>query len=216
MSRSAPWAWVYAMRSAGEHVVMSETVDPLLDGRNETPLQRCDRNLVELLQEVRVVQTGVQVLFAFLLMAPLSARFPQLDQVQRFEYFVTLLASGAAAVLLMGPTAHHRILFRCGDKEHLVMVANRYTLIGLACVGVAMIGALLFVTGMLFPVGVALATSTCAALLVSWCWAIAPLLRRRQVARLAAATAGAVVPMRVRGRTPSPRRSGTDATALDR
>src|SRR3954465_14976598 len=99
---------------------MSEHVDPLLEGRNETPLQRCDRNLVELLQEVRVVQTGVQVLFAFLLMAPLSARFPQLDEIQRIEYFVTLAASGVAAVLLMTPTAHHRILFRCGDKEHLV------------------------------------------------------------------------------------------------
>jgi hypothetical protein len=104
---------------------MSEVSDPLLEGRNETPLQRCDRNLVELLQEVRVIQTGVQVLFAFLLMAPLSARFPQLTGAQRVEYFVTLLASGAAAVLLMAPTAHHRILFRCGDKDHLVKVANR-------------------------------------------------------------------------------------------
>src|SRR5213078_4101993 len=102
---------------------MADAIDPLLEGRNETPLQRCDRNLVELLQEVRVVQTSVQVLFAFLLMAPLSARFPQLAHVQRLEYFVTLLAAGAAAVLFMAPTAHHRLLFRCGDKEHLVMVA---------------------------------------------------------------------------------------------
>jgi uncharacterized protein DUF6328 len=175
---------------------MSEELDPLLEGRNETPLQRCDRNLVELLQEVRVVQTGVQVLFAFLLMAPLSARFPQLAQAQRVEYFVTLLASGAAAVLLMAPTAHHRILFRCGDKDHLVKVANRYTMAGLAFVGLAMLGALLFVAGMLFPGGIALATSTSAALLVSWCWVIAPLLRRRRVARLPSATADAVVPMR--------------------
>src|SRR4051794_3185417 len=93
--------------------------DPLLAGRNETPLQRCDRNLVELLQEVRVVQTGVQVLFAFLLMAPLSARFPQLSSLLRAEYFITMLAAGGAAVLLMAPTAYHRLLFRCGDKEHL-------------------------------------------------------------------------------------------------
>src|SRR4051812_15930196 len=137
---------------------MSEATDPLLEGRNETPLQRCDRNLVELLQEVRVIQTGVQVLFAFLLMAPLSARFPQLTGAQRIEYFVTLLGAGAATVLLMAPTAHHRILFRCGDKAHLIRVANRYTLAGLACVGLAMLGALLFVSTMLFKGGVALAT----------------------------------------------------------
>jgi hypothetical protein len=175
---------------------MSEAADPLLEGRDETPLQRCDRNLVELLQEVRVIQTGVQVLFAFLLMAPLSARFPQLTAAQRVEYFMTLLSSGAAAVLLIAPTAHHRILFRCGDKDHLVKVANRYTLAGLACVGLAMLGALLFVSAMLFPGGVAAATVTVAALAMSWCWAVAPLLRRRRVMRLAATARDSVVPMR--------------------
>src|SRR4051812_38327426 len=121
---------------------MPQAVDPLLEGRNETPLQRCDRNLVELLQEVRVVQTGVQVLFAFLLTAPLSARFAQLTSAQRIEYFVALLSTGAAAVLLIAPTAHHRILFRLGDKDRLVRVANRYTLLGLVFVGMAMVCAL--------------------------------------------------------------------------
>src|SRR5438270_12579649 len=86
------------------------------EARNETPLERCDRNLVELLQEVRVVQTGVQVLFAFLLTAPLAARFPTLTPFQRYDYFATLLATGAAAILLIAPTAYHRILFRCGWK----------------------------------------------------------------------------------------------------
>jgi hypothetical protein len=175
---------------------MSEALDPLLAGRNETPLQRCDRNLVELLQEVRVIQTGVQVLFAFLLTAPLSARFPQLTGGQRVEYFMTLLASGAAAVLLVAPTAHHRILFRCGDKDHLIKVANRYTLAGLACVGLAMLGALLFVSAMLFGGGVAAATVTVAAAAMSWSWAVAPLLRRRRVMRAAGTTHDSVVPMR--------------------
>src|SRR3954469_15993096 len=98
------------------------------DGRNETQLERCDRNLVELLQEVRVVQTGVQVLFAFLLMAPLTPGFRDLTSVQRTEYFVTLVLSGAAALLLIAPTAYHRALFRLGDKEYLVTVANRLTI----------------------------------------------------------------------------------------
>ena len=69
--------------------------------RNETDLERCDRNLVELLQEVRVVQTGVQILFAFLLMAPLTPRFGDLSSLQHMQYFVTLALSGAAALLLI-------------------------------------------------------------------------------------------------------------------
>src|SRR4051795_2019851 len=119
-------------------------------GRNETALERCDRNLVELLQEVRVIQTGVQVLFAFLLTAPLSTRFPQLTDFQRATYFGTLLATGAAAVVLIAPTAYHRLLFRRGDKEHLVAVANRLTLAGLGFVGVSIAGALLFVSDLIF------------------------------------------------------------------
>src|SRR3954464_9938385 len=118
--------------------------------RNETQLERGDRNLVELLQEVRVVQTGVQVLFAFLLTAPFAVRFPELSPFQRYDYFVTLLAAGAAAVLLIAPTAYHRVLFRCGDKEHLVIVANRFTLGGLAFVALSMIGALVLVTDLMF------------------------------------------------------------------
>jgi hypothetical protein len=171
-----------------------EVVDPLLEGRNETPLQRCDRNLVELLQEVRVVQTGVQVLFAFLLMAPLSARFGELTSAQRAEYFVTLVAAGAAALLLMAPTAYHRILFRCGDKEHLVRVANRYTLVGLGCVAVAMLGSLLLVASMLLPVGLAIAMVTAVAAGHLWCWCAAPLLRRRTLSR--PARDGSVVSLR--------------------
>ena len=88
-------------------------------GRNETPLERCDRNLTELLAEVRVVQTGVQVLLAFLLVAPLNARFGGLSSFQRGVFFATLITTATAAVLLIAPTAHHRVLFRCGDKEHL-------------------------------------------------------------------------------------------------
>src|SRR5919107_3683850 len=108
-------------------------------GRNETVLERYDRNLVELLQELRVVQTGVQVLFAFLLMAPLTPRFAQLGAVRHAEYFVTLALAGAAAVLLIAPTAYHRVLFRQGDKEYLVETANRLTLAGLGAVGLSMV-----------------------------------------------------------------------------
>lgn len=162
------------MRTLTEPIIGRDGV-----GRNETQLERCDRNLVELMQEVRVVQTGVQVLFAFLLTAPLAPRFPELSQFQKLTYFATLLAAGAAAVLLIAPTAYHRILFRLGDKEHLVNVANRFTLAGLTCVALSMVGALLLVTDLLFDAtAVVVCTTTLAALgcLVFWC--LAPLLRR--------------------------------------
>jgi hypothetical protein len=148
-------------------------------GRNETDLERCDRNLVELLQEVRVVQTGVQVLFAFLLTAPLAPRFPELSQFQRLTYFATLLAAGGATILLIAPTAYHRILFRLGDKEHLVSVANRFTLAGLTCVALSMVGALLLVTDLLFAdAAVVVLTTGVAAFGCLSFWCLAPLRRR--------------------------------------
>jgi hypothetical protein len=152
-------------------------------GRNETHLERCDRNLVELLQEVRVVQTGVQVLFAFLLMAPLTPAFEDLGSLQRAEYFVTLALAGAAAVLLIAPTAYHRALFRLGDKEYLVTIANRLTIAGLAAVGMSMVGAMVFVTGVLFGQAAALVSGTIAAICCLTLWVVLPLVRRLALSR---------------------------------
>jgi hypothetical protein len=166
----------FLARRAARTPLASTGYDPL--ARNETPLERCDRNLVELLQEVRVVQTGVQVLFAFLLTAPLAARFPELTPFQRYDYFATLLAAGAAAVLLIAPTAYHRILFRNGDKEYLVLTANRFTLAGLACVAISMVGALLLVSDLMFDGAVVVATGVLAAFGCVLCWCVMPLLRR--------------------------------------
>jgi hypothetical protein len=138
---------------------------------------------VELLQEVRVVQTGVQVLFAFLLTAPLAARFPELSPFQRYNYFLTLLTAGAAAILLITPTAYHRILFRLGDKEHLVVVANRFTLAGLAFVGLSMLGSLLLVTDLMFDGAGVVVTIALAAVICVACWCVLPALRRRTLSR---------------------------------
>jgi hypothetical protein len=153
------------------------------EGRSETYLERCDRNLVELLQEVRVVQTGVQVLFAFLLTAPLATRFPELSAFQRGTYFATLLLTGGAAVLLIAPTAYHRILFRLGDKEHLVMVANRFTLAGLTFVALSMVGALVLVTDLLFGGPIVAVVGALAALGCFGFWCVAPLRRRFAIRR---------------------------------
>ncbi len=155
-------------------------------GRNETRLERSDRNLVELLQEVRLMQMGVQVLFAFLLTAPFAPRFPELSSFQRAAYFATLLSAGSATVLLIAPTAYHRILFRLGDKEHVVTVANRFALAGLACVGVSIAGGILLVSDLVFDGSLILVTTGLAALACLTFWCVAPLWRRRSLKRDAA------------------------------
>jgi hypothetical protein len=123
------------------------------------------------------------VLFAFLLTAPLAARFPELSTFQRYDYFLTLLTTGAAAILLIAPTAYHRILFRLGDKEHLVVVANRFTLAGLGCVGLSMLGSLLLVTDLMFDGAGVVVTTVLAALCCVGCWCVLPALRRRTLSR---------------------------------
>src|SRR3954464_5404392 len=102
-----------------------------LPHRDETDTERADRNLIELLQEVRVVQTGVQVLFAFLLTVPFSSRFDAITGFQRGAYFAALVGAAAASVLLIAPTAVHRVLFRMGQKAYMVEVSNRLPLGGL-------------------------------------------------------------------------------------
>lgn len=148
-------------------------------GRNETTLERTDRNLIELLQEVRVVQTGVQVLFGFLLTAPLTNRFHLLGEALQIEYFVTLILAATGALLLIAPTAYHRVLFRRGDKEYLVCVANRLTIAGLAAVGLAMIGSIVFVAGVLFGSAAVVAVAVVAGGACLVLWALLPLRRRR-------------------------------------
>jgi cation transport ATPase len=152
------------------------------NGRNETRLERCDRNLAELLQEVRVVQTGVQVLFAFLLTVPFSAGFRTVTSFQTHVYFATLLVTAAAAVLLIAPTSWHRMLFRRGDKEHLVRIANLCALGGLACVAVSIVGVVLLVSDVLFGSATMVIAGTAAGAACALSWFVLPALRRRQIA----------------------------------
>jgi hypothetical protein len=149
--------------------------------REETDTERLDRNLIELLQEVRVVQTGVQVLFAFLLTVPFSSGFPRITDFQRGAYFAALVGSAAAAILLSAPTALHRVLFRLGQKEYMVEVSNRLTLGGLLSTAVAMIAAMLLVSDVMFGLGAAIAISIGTAIAFIALWAVVPLRRRRRI-----------------------------------
>src|SRR5215203_5626561 len=161
---------------------MSELAPPLSE-RNETELERCDRHLSELMQEVRVAQTGVQVLFGFLLTVPFTVRFDEITSTERAVYFITLMLAGAAAMLLIAPTSQHRLLFRCGDKQRLVMVANRYAIAGLGAVAATMVGAVLLVSLLVIGnLGASLATAGAAAG-CAWFWYVEPLRRRRALTR---------------------------------
>src|ERR1041384_5077086 len=97
-------------------------------GRDETELERADRNLTELLGELRVALPGVQVLFAFLLIVPFNDRFSDANAFQRDLYLGTLICTAFASALLIAPSMNHRLEFRHGDKEHLVEISNRLTI----------------------------------------------------------------------------------------
>lgn len=116
------------------------------DPRDESEAQRDDRNLAELLQELRISGLGVQVLFGFLLSLPFTARFGRLSEGQRDLYLASLVLSAVATALLLGPVAYHRIVFRRRQKEPLVRAASVMATLGLAAVGLAISAAVLLAT----------------------------------------------------------------------
>jgi hypothetical protein len=151
------------------------------DGRQETPKERLDRNMEELNGELRVVITGVQVLFAFLLVVPFNTGFAHVGDYERTVYFITLLLAAMAAVCMIAPSAQHRFLFRHDDKRHVVFLSNRIVIVGLAFLALAMCGCLLLVATYLFGVLAGLLTVILGALPFAILWFAMPLLRRREL-----------------------------------
>jgi hypothetical protein len=151
--------------------------------RDESSVERLDRNLDEMIGELRVVVTGIQVLFAFLLIVPFNSGFAHVGGFLRVVYFVSLVFAALAAACAIAPSAYHRVLFREEDKRHLVAVSNRIFLIGLAFLAIAICGCLLLVATKLFGVGAGLATLGGAAVLFAALWFGAPLARRGRLAR---------------------------------
>jgi hypothetical protein len=141
-------------------------------------MQRLDRNLDEITGELRVVVTGVQVLFAFLLIVPFNAGFAHVGPFLRGVYFVTLLCAALAAVCTLAPAAYHRLLFRHDDKRHVVFLANRVSIAGLVFLALAMCGSLLLVTTKLFGATAGAITAVLVAMPFALLWFVAPLYRR--------------------------------------
>src|SRR5215211_6163002 len=146
-------------------------------GRKETEQERVDRNLQELLGELRVALPGVQVLFAFLLVVPFNQRFPEITSFEKTVYFVTLLFTTAACICLIAPTVHHRVQFRRQDKERIVVAANWLAVIGLFFLAFAMTGASLLITDVLYGSTTAIVTSATIGIVFLVVWYSVPVRR---------------------------------------
>ena len=138
--------------------------------RSEEEQERLNRQLTELLNELRVAMPGVQVLFAFLLAVPFQQRFAQATAFQRDVYLVTLLAAAAATALLVAPSAYHRIAFQHHEKRHIIKLGTREFVWGLVALAIAMNGAVLLVTDVLFQATTTILVVTCVAALFLWLW----------------------------------------------
>lgn len=147
-------------------------------GREETEDERLDRNLGELLQELRVALPGVQVLFAFLLAVPFQQHFTSITPFEKRVYFATLLCTAISAALLISPSAYHRMTFRFQQKRQLVFLANRLAIAGLAFLALAMTGAVTLITDVLFGAVATACFGAAAAAMFAALWFALPLRRR--------------------------------------
>jgi hypothetical protein len=137
-----------------------------------------DRELIELLNELRVALPGVQVLFAFLLAVPFANGWDRVTDFQRDVFFIAFLCTAAATVLLIAPSTYHRLRWREHDKEHMLVTANRLTIAGSAFLAAAMTAVVLLITDLLFSLPWALVTTAVAAVGFVWFWYGLALLRR--------------------------------------
>ena len=148
-------------------------------GREESEGERLDRNLGELLQELRVVIPGVQVLFAFLLTVPFQQNFTKINGFEKDVYFFTLLCTALSAILLIAPSSYHRVTFRLQQKRELIRLANRFTIAGLTLLAMAMTGAIVLITNVLFGSGALTAiTGLGTVSAFAGLWYVLPLRRR--------------------------------------
>ena len=152
---------------------------PLQIERDETEAERVDRNFNELLGELRIALPGVQVLFAFLLTVPFAQGFAKLTSFERYLYLIVLLLTALASALLIAPTAYHRVLFRKGFKPDILFFANRAAMTGLAVLALAMSGAILLITHVLFSAEAAIVVGVVSGIVFAALWYLIPWARGR-------------------------------------
>ncbi|HEY8103885.1 MAG TPA: DUF6328 family protein [Gaiellaceae bacterium] len=143
----------------------------------ESHEDRINRELIELLNELRVALPGVQVLFAFLLAVPFTQRFEDVTDLQKNTFMVALLCTMAGSVFLIAPTAYHRIRFRDRDKEALLRISNVFAIVGVVFLAVAMTAVVSLVTDLLFHSTVTVVVTALTAALFAGVWFVLPLVR---------------------------------------
>jgi hypothetical protein len=146
---------------------------------DESQQARVNRELIELLNELRVALPGVQVLFAFLLAVPFSAGYTRIEPFQRDMFFMTLVATAVSTAFFIAPSAYHRWHFRNHEKEQLLETSNVFALVGILFLAISMVGVVVLVTDVIYSQGAAIASGAFAALLFGGLWAGLPLWRRR-------------------------------------
>ena len=150
------------------------------EDRTEDEQERLNRQMIELLNELRVAMPGVQILFGFLLTVPFQQRFQDVTEFQETVYFVTLVAAAIAAAFFIAPSAYHRVMFEQHDKPNIIHIGTGQMLIGLAALALAMNGAVLLVTDVLFEAGTVTVTVVALAALYLSLWFGFGLVRRVQ------------------------------------
>jgi hypothetical protein len=137
-----------------------------------------DRELIELLNELRVALPGVQVLFAFLLAVPFANGWKNVDGAEKAAFFVAFLATTVASALLIAPSAFHRLEWRAKDKEHLLAISNRLAIAGMAFLALAICAALFLIADYIYNPTAAIALTAAALVLYGGLWYAVPLIRR--------------------------------------
>jgi hypothetical protein len=149
----------------------------------ETEDQRADRNFNDILQELRVTQTGVQILFGFLLTMPLQARFERLDTYEKTLLVLAVLLLATATAFIIAPVAWHRALFRSRLKREIVDAGSRFAKAGLTALGLGIVTSMLLMLDLVLPRWAAIALAAALALLLLMLWAVSPVVRRRGLGR---------------------------------
>ncbi len=147
---------------------------------DEAQKEKLDRELIELLNELRVALPGIQVLFAFLLTVPFSQGFPKMTELQRNVFFATFLSTAVATVLLIAPTTYHRLRWRRYDKERLLVTSNRLSIGGAVFLALAMAGATFLIADVMFGLATAGIVLAPTAATLAWFWFGLPLTRRTE------------------------------------